>query len=320
MVFKPAHVVSFVFVATKVFSSSATSTGLFLGTREQHFSGAIENETNLLLDLENILGHEHRIVTEDRVARMMGAMHPIFTALQKDASGSLDASAVRYMLHRVFVERHGWFVKGLETSGKAWSDTSPISILDGHSSAQDIFENKFKSGGFDLHHSAVLAATFETIVHGENIKRLKAAYRVLHFSIDDEGLTEVQVAKAMEYYMAMYIDGRVKDLAAVTPERVQSIVKWIPVRTPSWNDALVFVTAIRKAVVETDEEAAVSPNSWNTTLKALEKVGERYGHWQDRECRRMKSTLIGISNPRTGRVQLDEFYRVGLNGSQWLFM
>merc|ERR1719333_1637926 len=110
-------------------------------------------QTDLLQELEAAIGLDHRIATERRVSRLEEAMRPTFNALPKDKSGRLDGTGVRYMLHRLFVQRHGWFVNGLETNGEAWNSSSPTNMV-GHlagAHAQGVFDNHLNTRGFDLH-------------------------------------------------------------------------------------------------------------------------------------------------------------------------
>merc|ERR1719450_813104 len=46
-------------------------------------------------------------------------------ALPDDGEGRFGRAAVRYALHRLFVQRHGWFIEGLDSEGLAWIGTSP---------------------------------------------------------------------------------------------------------------------------------------------------------------------------------------------------
>ena len=44
-------------------------------------------------------------------------------------------------------------------------------------------QEKLTSSDFDLHHTVVLAATFECLVHVDCVERLHTAYRMLGFSV-----------------------------------------------------------------------------------------------------------------------------------------
>merc|ERR1719454_361212 len=99
---------------------------------------------NLLQELEEGSGPEQRHVTEERVRRLEDAMRPLFQVLPKDSKGQIDATGLRYLLRRLFVERHGWFVNGIENNGQAWNSTSPVEMLKG--GAKEIFEKRLNDG------------------------------------------------------------------------------------------------------------------------------------------------------------------------------
>merc|ERR1712061_837071 len=58
--------------------------------------------------------------------------------------------------------------------------------------------------------------------------------------------------------------------------------------------------------------------SFNDTMEVLEEIGERYGRWQDLECRELKHDLIKLENQGTGRVLLKDFYGAAVGGA-WQF-
>merc|ERR1740123_613748 len=66
---------------------------------------------------------------EGRVSEVKDAMLPTFLALPRSAQDHLDASATRYILHRYFIDRDGWFVQGWEGSGEEAGNSLPNTIL-----------------------------------------------------------------------------------------------------------------------------------------------------------------------------------------------
>merc|ERR1719218_294508 len=92
-------------------------------------------------------------------------------------------------MRRLFLDRHAWFVKGLEPESKsfaAWNTSNPTLILGGNMSSNvvGLFEKRLAEG-FGLHEIAVLAATLEHLVHQEALVTLKAAYSSLNTSPED---------------------------------------------------------------------------------------------------------------------------------------
>ena len=80
-----------------------------------------------------------------------------------------------------FLQRHGWFVNGLDASGDAWDSSTPTGFFRQHADADahGPLDGKLTSSRFDLHHIVVLAATFECLDHVDRIKRLVQPTRCL---------------------------------------------------------------------------------------------------------------------------------------------
>merc|ERR1719171_3274298 len=92
-----------------------------------------EAERSLLTALEAALGSGHRHATEKRLKRLEQMLSPMFGAMPKNEQGLLGPSAAGYMLHRLFVQRHGWFIRALEPAGgafAAWNTSNPTSVLE----------------------------------------------------------------------------------------------------------------------------------------------------------------------------------------------
>merc|ERR1719201_2849563 len=100
--------------------------------------------------------------------------------MTKNKYGNLEHSAVRYVLHRLFVQRHGMYVKGIDSAGAAWIGdlSSPTTVLEDRVPAyvMALFEERLKGRGLGLHETAILAATLEHLIHNEAEDRLSASY------------------------------------------------------------------------------------------------------------------------------------------------
>merc|ERR1719284_1454768 len=70
---------------------------------------------------EEIAGH----IPAQRIAGLEAVLGTVFKTLPKNANGRVGHQAVRYALHRLFVKRHGWYIKGLEPNKAA------VTIADG---------------------------------------------------------------------------------------------------------------------------------------------------------------------------------------------
>jgi diadenosine tetraphosphatase ApaH/serine/threonine PP2A family protein phosphatase len=222
------------------------------------------------------------------------------------------------LLHRLFVQRHGWFVHGLENSGEAWNASSPTGILKQHAEegVHDIFEKRLSNAGFSLHQVAVFAATLEHMVHTDSLERLRAAYRVLGLSDTDASLTEKQVGEVMKSYMMMYVLGL--EHSNVSTADFQEASENILEIYPTWPDTELFANEVRQSVLA--DVTGTDRTTQTSTLKVLEEVGERYGRWQDGECRALKKQLVEMDERGTGRVTLERFYGSALTNASWNFL
>merc|ERR1719487_1638336 len=100
-------------------------------------------QDHLLSELEAMLGSEHRAFTEKRLERIEKDLKPMFNAMPKRADGSLEHAAINYMLHRAFVQRHGWFVRSLSGESKG------MSMWNSSSAAGTILEDKVSDDVID---------------------------------------------------------------------------------------------------------------------------------------------------------------------------
>merc|ERR1719456_1042526 len=139
-------------------------------SREERMSEE-DVQATLLAEVEGTFGEGS---ASSRVKQLEAILGPIYAALPKNEKGYLGHATVRYALHRLFVQRHGWFIKGLDAGGGHRNSTSGAGLLKEQVPAyiQDLFEQRLGGRGFGLHELGVLAATIEHLVHSEAIKRL----------------------------------------------------------------------------------------------------------------------------------------------------
>jgi len=132
-------------------------------------------QTSLLAEVEGTFGEGS---ASSRVKQLEASLGPIYAALPKNEKGYLGHATVRYALHRLFVQRHGWSINGLDAAGGHRNSTSSAGLLKEQVPAyiQDLFEQRLAGRGFGLHELGVLAATIEHLVHSEAIKRLGKAF------------------------------------------------------------------------------------------------------------------------------------------------
>jgi len=257
------------------------------------------------------LGSGHR-VTSDRLSSIEAILAPTFKAMPKNEFGNLEDAAARYVLHRLFVRRHAMYIKGLEAEGMSWNETSTAEVLEDHvpSLVLSLFEDRLKGHGLGLHELTVLAATLEHLIHDEAVSRLGVVYEV-HGHPKDSPVNQVDLQELIDTYMTIFLAGSPDMNATTVAEERAKVVETYP----GWQSTRKFTIGVRSDVLAKSNSGNFS---FDTATQIVEEIGERYGHWQDAECRDLKRLLSKYENAGTGRVLLKDFYGAALDGN-WQF-
>merc|ERR1719454_600554 len=143
---------------------------------------------------------------EGRLKRIQEHLQVTFKAMPKNKDGKLEHAAVRYTLHGYFVQRHGWYVRGLSDVGESFNATSQEGVLQDRVEefVQGVFEQKLGAHGLNLREVALLAAIFENLVHQETKDRLNSAVVALGLGASAE-FNVMEVDDVIDAYMMSYI-------------------------------------------------------------------------------------------------------------------
>jgi len=311
-----------VFLGTMVACADANA---FLGRLpHQNATAALsaESEQALLAELEVALGGGHRHATEKRLKRIEQMIKPMFGAVAKNSKDKVDSAAAGYVLHRVFVQRHGWFIRALEPQGNAlaaWNSSRPISILEERvpEHVQELFEKRLGTHGLGLRELAILAASLEHLVHVEALERLRVSYSALNVTEEDT-LSEEEAINTLDMYMAVYILGFLhSDLKTMTAATAQELHANILELYPTWPETQQFLREVYRSVAPKRDYVY-----FNEMENVIAEIGERYGRFQDIECRQFKDWLVASEDPGVGgagRVRVSDFYSKALNEGKWQF-
>jgi hypothetical protein len=255
--------------------------------------------------------------------RIEQMLSPMFGSVTKNANGKLGSAAAGYVLHRVFVQRHGWFIRALEPAGNAlasWNTSNPVSILEERvpQHVQDLFEKRLGSKGLGLKELAILAGTLEHLVHSEALERLKVSYAAKGLSQEDV-LSDEEAMGVLDMYMSLYILGFLHkgDLASMSVEKAQELHENILELYPPWPETQQFLREVHRSVAPKRDYLY-----FNEIENVIAEIGERYGRFQDIECRQFKDWLVAIEDPSVGgagRVRISDFYGQALNHDKWQF-
>lgn len=286
-----------------------------LGGKINATSGTLSTEAlreTVLQEVMSALGSGNR-VTHSRLSAIETILRPTFEAMPKNDQGNLEDAAARYVLHRLFVQRHAMYIKGLEASGMSWNQSSTTEVLEDHVPAfvLSLFEDRLKGQGLGLHELTVLAATLEHLIHDEALSRLGVVYQAHRVPLESS-VNEVDLQMLIDTYMTIFLVGSDMNATSVAEERAKVVETY-----PGWDNTRKFTERVRRDVL-----AKAGNKGQNFTFdmatRVVEEIGERYGHWQDSECRDLKRLLSKYERPGTGRVPLKDFYGAALSGN-WQF-
>merc|ERR1719316_2580651 len=284
--------------------------------REERMSEE-EVQTSLLAEVEGTFGSGS---ATSRLKQMEAALSPMYTALPKNEHGYIGRATVRYALHRLFVQRHGWFIKGLHEAGGHRNSTSSAGVLKEQVPAyiQDLFEQRLGGRGFGLHELGVLAATIEHLVHSEAIRRLGKAF-TLHKYLPTSVMSQSEADDVLDTYMTAYILG--EDLSRMTLAEALKLKIGMPEIYSGWTETKEFVRTTRQNCTESEGSAkqkASGEFDFALVARVAERIGERFGSFQDQECKNIRASLHSMEEAGTGRVRLSDFYKPASHG-QWMF-
>jgi len=294
----------------------------FLHATPQHSADRVSTEdvqNTLLSEIEGSLGTG---IASKRISDMKALLSPMFVSMPKNSHGNLEHVTVRYVLHRVFVQRHGWSIKGLDPKEEPLnSSSSATGILKDHVPAyiQSMFEQRLEGRGLGLQELAVFAATMEHLVHNEAVGRLGSALN-LHELLPTSSMTPAVADTVLDTYMMAYILG--EHLSNMTLSYANSMTEQMPEIFLAWGDTQQFVRKVRQdmsnAMAVGSEPSAKQELSFALLVKTAETIGEKFGKFQDGECTGLKSALMKMEDRQSGRVRLVDFYKPALDGA-WQF-
>eukprot|EP00429_Kryptoperidinium_foliaceum_P062999 CAMPEP_0176066374 /NCGR_PEP_ID=MMETSP0120_2-20121206/33122_1 /TAXON_ID=160619 /ORGANISM="Kryptoperidinium foliaceum, Strain CCMP 1326" /LENGTH=533 /DNA_ID=CAMNT_0017399977 /DNA_START=77 /DNA_END=1678 /DNA_ORIENTATION=- len=247
--------------------------------------------------------------------RIEAGLAPILPSLPRSESGRLEGPAVRYALYHFFVREFGWRINGLDPMGAPWNSSSPAEVAALKRMPPAVLQllaSRLDNDGLDERDLAVLAWTLRYLIQDETDTRLRLAYDMLELSVDTPLPTD-HAEMALDLHMASHVAAA--DLAKTPAKTMMKVYANMEKLYPAWNDTLDF---IHQAYVSEVGAPAVSTVTFDQNLRVISNITERYGLWQDSECKAMKAMLLPWEDQGSGRVHLTDFYRASLAG-KWQF-
>jgi len=248
------------------------------------------------------------------LAKYEDALRPMYVALPKNEHGLLEPTAVRYALHRYFVQHHGRFVKGLEPQGQAWNSTSAATVMKSRVPAyiESLFAQRLHGHGMGLHDVAVFAATLSDFVHNEALADVMDLYQA--FGLTSTSVLEKEQAdNVIRAYVLQLLNENVtiKSLSDLEQEEV-----WMLEDYPDWDNFKEWVVDTRSTMALRRSRRSLKPQDYSldSVYEEVRELSDSLGSYQDISCRHLKAGLGEIEHKNTGRVLMSDFYRVGLEG------
>jgi hypothetical protein len=260
--------------------------------------------------LQEVRGITGRGPADLELPAIQAALEPMWRSLPKNGYGGLDNAQVKYALHRLFVQRHGWHIDGL---GDISDKSSPAGVLKERVPGflMELFEEAFGKTGLKLHELAVFAGTLERLIHDENIDRLKHIYKALDTATD----TNMSVGEA-DTTMKAFVLSLILQKEMTDRRSINKGFDFLEKQYPAWGETQRWLTALRQQAVlaSPDSEAVAAGNGYSIGLmeNATELVSMQLGSFLDTECRSMKDALLEVEEKDSGRVLLSSFYKKGM--------
>jgi hypothetical protein len=268
-----------------------------------------------LLEVESMLGAKLLDGKHGYFVQIADTLHPTFDSLEKNEYGNLGHTAVRYALHRLFVARHGWVIKGLDPAGKHFNSSSPVEVFRGKIPArvQGMFDLRLGGRGFGLEELVVFAALLEALIWQEAVEKLGTVYDKLDFSVEKKiSLEELRVV--MEVYLTAFVLGL--DVYHTDAVELISKVEQMGTLYAGWDGVQELAHEIR-----IEELGNNKFFTFSEIAAVLIKFSERFGQWQNSECTSQKKLLMELEGKEKGCVPISSFYKPMLksNGQDWHF-
>jgi hypothetical protein len=173
---------------------------------------------------------------------------------------------------------------------------------------QHLFEERLHDG-FNLRDLATFAAALEHFMHEEVAARLQDAYQLSGLSTQGDVNTS-QLEQALDVHMAMHLVPDLFPRGGSGHVQVDKNLAFVREAVEFWPGLQFFMREIlARALEDWFLDGSSIPFASATTI--AKTIQERWGRWQDRDCRSLTKTLAKLEIKGTGRVLLSDFYSAG---------
>eukprot|EP00927_Polykrikos_kofoidii_P013282 TRINITY_DN15789_c0_g2_i4.p1 TRINITY_DN15789_c0_g2~~TRINITY_DN15789_c0_g2_i4.p1 ORF type:complete len:550 (-),score=120.37 TRINITY_DN15789_c0_g2_i4:127-1776(-) len=288
-------------------------------------------EVALLDEVEAALGKEFRLRTQERLGKIEEMLDPIFAAMPHNEHGRLNRDAVKYLLRRLLLSRQAWVLSGLEHRDA--QETSWISkvlvkeVVQSNATflssgveeedspcwiAQALFETRMAKTGSSLVDVAVLTSLVEQSVHSDLEGKLRVSYGVRGVPVD-EVLNKTRAQDLIDLTLMSFTRGR--NISSWSPTLIADLERTMPLLWPPWPK---FLPVVRR--VQEELSKGMTEYRFNDLAATVTALAERFGDWNDMECRNDKEALLELEErERSGRVKLLDYYNAAIVKGKYQF-
>jgi len=168
----------------------------------------------------------------------------------------------------------------------------------------------------------VMVVMLERFAHKDALLRVQMARKAKGLDAQSPA-TAKELQRALETYVTSYMLGP-KKASRMSPRVVSKLETYnMTYLYPAWQSTQDFIAEVRQAWVADAPSISgkvESPQPFSAVEHAVEELNERFGQFQDRECKNLKQQLLTLEDPDCpGYVPLSRFYNSALNRGKWQF-
>jgi len=248
----------------------------------------------------------------EQIVSFEDELRPMFNTLPKNERGNLEPSAGRYALHRYFVHKHGWYVKGLDPQGAGLGNSSSTEVLSDVAPTYilQLLEQQVHGRGLELRELAAVAATLSNLIFQEGFGGLWEVYRKLEFPLGGS-VSEAQFDVAIRAYFSELVCGQFAEFERKTD--FPTLQKRARYFYPEYDDIMMWAKDLRQARNFAEQSsrnpfAGSQMVTWDRAAEHLRELMHNFGSLTKDECRGLKEELLEMEVLGTGRVLLSDFY------------
>jgi len=271
-----------------------------------NFASASRSQAGILGEVESVMGIAQRVDIESRAEQLEKFLHPLTASMPRGVDGNLELSAVKTAIQRLFMERYAYRLKGFERHGNLLRP--PVFGKWLPERLQIVFLQRITSEAFGLHELAVLAASLDHLIHEESVTRLKMAYQAAGLSLVINSGSLQDLDKAVDTYMMLFMFGW-QNTSLSWRELNSKVIPHFYEREKTWSEMVGLIRDVRRDVLDSRSVDSTATFKFPDALMVVEEIRLRYGRFQDRDCHKLKQSLMSMEQNGTGRVSLVDFYK-----------